>query len=89
MIKKTEHIITCPCCETELWIDKETGGILKYVKPVKDKNNFDGLMAKYKKEQSGFDTAFKKAFSRETQRKKLLEKKFKSAVKDIDEDQDS
>ena len=47
-----EIIIACPCCETKLWLDRETYGILKYENPLKAKKSFDVMISKYKEEKS-------------------------------------
>lgn len=84
-MEKNELIVLCPCCDTKLWIDKETGGILKKESPAKIKKGFDNLFTKYKEQQAKSGNALKKAFEEEKKRKILLKKKFKRAMDDVDE----
>ncbi|MBN2406349.1 MAG: hypothetical protein JXJ19_01520 [Elusimicrobia bacterium] len=84
-MNKNDYMIDCPCCGAKIWIDKETGGILRSTSPEKDKQDFNGLLAKHRKHEAGLKDAFAKAFAEEQKRKKLIEKKFKNAMENIDE----
>ncbi|MFH1415741.1 MAG: hypothetical protein ABIH89_06620 [Elusimicrobiota bacterium] len=87
-MESKEFNLLCPCCKTKIVVDKDTGGILRHEERVKEKENFNNLLGKYKKQKEGMDKAFKTAFEDEEKRKKLLYKKFKHAVENIDESED-
>ena len=87
-MKENTVIVTCPGCRTKLWIDKETGGILKCQYPVKAKTGFSDLISRHKKQEAGLTGALDKAFDEERKRKELMRKKFKMSMENIDEPED-
>ena len=81
--------ITCPCCDTKLVADTETGEILSEVRPKKDLDrSFEDAMSAVKGGASRREDAFSKAFDRTQKLDTLLEKKFEEARKKADEDED-
>jgi len=87
-MKNKESIVVCPCCETKLWIDRETGGIIKHVQPSKGKENLKDLLNKYKEHKAGLGSALSRAFDEEKKRKEIMHRKFKNAMENIDELED-
>jgi len=83
--------LTCPDCGSELSVDADTGAILAHRKPkepLAGGHDFDTLMAgldeQKKKAEDLFDRE-KKAFE---DRDRLLEEKFKEAMKRAEEEPD-
>ncbi len=83
--------IVCPCCDTRLVADVETGEILSEVRPKKDVDkSFSEAMKRVKSGESRREEAFSKAFEKTQKLDSLLEKKFEEArkkAKDADPDE--
>jgi len=83
--------IVCPCCETRLVADAETGEILSEERPKKDLGkSFSEAMNKVQSGESRREEAFSKAYERTQKLDSLLEKKFEEArkkAKDADPDE--
>jgi len=79
--------VVCPCCETKLVVETETGEILAEDRPKKDlTKSFEDAMTAV---QSGTDrrsAAFDKAFDRTQRQDELLSKKFEEATKKAKKD---
>jgi len=83
--------IVCPCCETRLVADVETGEILSEERPKKDVDkSFSEAMNKVRSGENRREEAFSKAFERTRKLDTLLDKKFEEArkkAKDADPDE--
>jgi hypothetical protein len=74
--------IVCPCCQTRLVADTESGEILSEERPKKDLGkSFTDAMSQVKSGESRREEAFSKAFDRTRKMDTLLEKKFEEARK--------
>jgi hypothetical protein len=81
--------IVCPCCETQLIADADTGEILAETRPKKDVDqNFNSAMSHVRSGESRREEAFSKAFEKTKKLDSLLEKKFEEARKKAKEDPD-
>ena len=81
--------IVCPCCETRLVADTETGEILSEERPKKDVDkSFTAAMSKVRSGESRREEAFSKAFERTQKQDSLLEKKFEEARKKAQDNPD-
>lgn len=81
--------IVCPCCETRLVADTETGEILSEERPKKDLGkSFSEAMNRVRSGESRREEAFSKAFERTQKLDTLLEKKFEEARKKAADDPD-
>ena len=74
--------ITCPCCDTILTVDGETGDILAEDRPKPDlAKTFDSAMGEVQTGAQRRADAFDKAFDRTQRLDKVLGKKFEEAKK--------
>ena len=74
--------IVCPCCETRLVADTETGEILSEERPKKNiEKSFTDAVSQVRSGESRREEAFSKAFERTQKQDSLLEKKFEEARK--------
>jgi hypothetical protein len=74
--------IVCPCCETRLVADTETGEILSEERPKKNlEKSFTDAVSQVRSGESRREEAFSKAFERTKKQDSLLEKKFEEARK--------
>ncbi len=78
--------IICPCCETTLTIDAQTGAILAHEEKKKAHGSFDDLMSDLDKQKNLRDQLFNQEMSSMKDRERLLEEKFKEAMKRADDD---
>jgi hypothetical protein len=74
--------ITCPCCATQLLLDRETGEILSEERPAADHDKtFEDAMQDVNAGANRREKAFSDAYKRTTNLETLLEKKFEEARK--------
>ncbi|MFN2501047.1 MAG: 2-nitropropane dioxygenase [Pyrinomonadaceae bacterium] len=78
--------ITCPCCETILTVDANTGALLAHEEKKKVLGSFDDLKGELSKQQAHRDQIFAQEMSSMKDRERLLEEKFKEALKRADQD---
>lgn len=79
--------VTCPCCETRLTVEKESGEILAEVRPKRDVNQtFQSAMEQVRSGSKRREDAFSKAFDRTQRLDDVLSKKFEEAKKKAAED---
>jgi hypothetical protein len=81
--------IVCPCCETRLVIDTDTGAILREDRVVKrEHGSLDEAFGSVRAKKRDADERLEKAFSDAKHREEILEKKFQEARKKAAESPD-
>ena len=80
--------IICPCCETNLTIDAETGAILAHEEKAKKLGSFEDLQNDLVKQKELRENLFAQEMSSQKDRKRILEEKFQEALKRADTDSD-
>jgi uncharacterized NAD-dependent epimerase/dehydratase family protein len=78
--------IICPCCEAALTIDAQTGAILAHEEKKKAHGSFDDLKNDLEKQKKLRDQLFAQEMSSMKDRERLLEEKFKEAMKRADDE---
>ena len=79
--------VTCPCCQSLLWIDASTGGLVKSEKAAaKKKESLDDLLLKEKKKKDGFATKFEETAELEKKKFETAKEKFAKAFEKLDEE---
>ncbi len=73
--------VICPCCETNLTIDANTGAILAHEEKKKAHGSFDDLKNELGKQKELRDQLFNQEMSSQKDRERLLEAKFQEAKK--------
>lgn len=73
--------IICPCCETTLIIDGNTGAILSHEEKKKVHGSFEDLKGELDKQKQLRDQLFSQEMSSQKDRERLLEEKFQEAKK--------
>lgn len=73
--------VICPCCESTLTIDAATGAILGHEEKKKAAASFDELKEGLSKQKELRDQLFSQEMSSMKDRERLLEEKFKEAMK--------
>lgn len=80
--------ILCPCCEANLTIDSQTGTILAHEEKKKVHGSFEDLKGELGKQKELRDSIFAQEMSSVKDRERLLDEKFKEALKRADTDKD-
>jgi hypothetical protein len=78
------YTIICPCCEATLNIDAGTGSLLSYEEKKKITGSFEDLKGELSKQKSQRDQIFAQQMSSEKDRERILEEKFRDALKRAD-----
>ncbi len=81
--------VICPCCEATLTIDAQTGAILAHQEKKKILGSFDDLKGELSKQKELRDQLFSQEMSSMKDRERLLDEKFKEALKRAEGDQDT
>jgi len=80
--------IICPCCEATLTIDAKTGALLSHEEKKKILGSFEDLQGELNKQKDLREQIFAQEMSSMKDRERLLEEKFKEAMKRADEVKD-
>jgi len=80
--------IICPCCEANLTIDAQTGAILAHEEKKKAHGSFEDLRSELDKQKTLRDQLFNQEMSSQKDRERLLEEKFKEAMKRAGDEKD-
>lgn len=73
--------IICPCCEATLTIDSQTGSLLAHEEKKKVLGSFEDLKSNLEKQKEARENIFAQEMSSMKDRERLLEEKFKEAMK--------
>ena len=73
--------VICPCCEAALTIDAQTGAILAHEEKKKAHGSFEDLKGELSKQKELRDQLFSQEMSSMKDRERLLDEKFKEAMK--------
>lgn len=76
--------VICPCCETNLTIDAQTGAIIAHEEKKKITGSFDDLKGELNKQKNLREQLFEQEMSSVKDRERLLEEKFQQALKRAD-----
>ncbi len=78
--------LICPCCEAKLTIDAQTGALLSHEEKKKVLGSFEDLKSDLSKQKDLRDQLFAQEMSSQKDRERLLEEKFKEAMKKAETD---
>lgn len=76
--------LICPCCEATLTIDAGTGALLSHEEKKKATGTFEELAGELNKQKELREQLFAQEMSSMKDRERLLEEKFKEALKRAD-----
>jgi len=88
MVDTTRFTIICPCCETTLIVDAQTGVIISHEEKVKPVASFDEMLKGLDKQKQQRDQVFQQELGSLKDRERLLEEKFREAMKRAEKDKD-
>ena len=78
--------VICPCCEATLTVDAQTGAIVGHEEKKKVHGSFEDLAGELNKQKELREQLFAQEMSSMKDRERLLEEKFKEALKRADTD---
>ena len=78
--------IKCPCCDAIITIDAQTGAVISYEEKKKVLGSFEDLKGELDKQKDLRDQLFAQEMSSVKDRERLLDEKFKEAMKRADKD---
>lgn len=81
--------VICPCCEATLTIDAQTGALLSHEEKKKVLGSFDDLRSDLVKQKEARDNIFAQELGSQKDRERILEEKFKEAMKRAGDDKDT
>ena len=76
--------VTCPCCDSTLTIDAQTGALLAHEVKKKATGSFEDLQGQLGKQKELREQIFAQEMSSMKDRERLLEEKFKEAMRRAD-----
>ena len=80
--------IICPCCESTLNIDAQTGALLSHEEKQKPLASFEDMAKNLDKAKQTREQIFAQEMSSMKDRERLLDEKFKEAMKRAEKDKD-
>ncbi len=85
----TSHLtIICPCCEAVILVDAQTGAIISHHEKAKPIASFEAMVKDQERQKQVRDQIFAQELDSQKDRKRLLEEKFREAVKIAEKDKD-
>ncbi|MDX6693973.1 MAG: hypothetical protein QOF02_1576 [Blastocatellia bacterium] len=88
MADATRFTILCPCCESALTIDAQTGALISHEEKSKPVASFDEMLKGLDKQKQLRDQLFQQELGSQKDRERLLEEKFQAAMKRAEKDKD-
>lgn len=88
MVDKTRFTLICPCCEATLVIDAQTGAIISHEEKAKPMASFDEMLKGLDKQKQMREQLFEQELGSVKDRERLLEEKFREAMKRAEKDKD-
>jgi hypothetical protein len=82
-----KYTITCPCCASTISVDAATGAILSHEEKKKVLGSFEDLQGELAKQKEMREQIFSQEMSSMKDRERLLEEKFREAMKRADTDE--
>jgi hypothetical protein len=88
MSDSNRFTLICPCCETTLIVDAVTGSILSHEEKQKPLASFEDMARNLDKQKQAREQIFAQEMGSLKDRERLLEEKFKEAIKRAEKDKD-
>jgi hypothetical protein len=88
MADKTRFTLICPCCEATLTVDAQTGAIISHEEKAKQVASFDEMLKGLDKQKQVREQLFQQELGSLKDRERLLEEKFREAMKKAEKDKD-
>ena len=80
--------LICPCCESTLIIDAQTGALISHAEKAKPVASFEEMAKDLERQKQVRESIFSQELGSMKDRERLLEEKFREAMKRADKDKD-
>jgi hypothetical protein len=80
--------IICPCCEAAINVDAQTGAIISHEEKAKQLGSFEDMLKGLDKQKQQREQIFAQELGSLKDRERLLEEKFREAMKRAEKDKD-
>ena len=88
MTETGRYTIICPCCEATLVIDAQTGALIAHEAKAKPVASFEEMAKGMEKQKQVREQIFAQELGSLKDRERLLEEKFREAMKRAEQDKD-
>ena len=89
MTAPEKYTVICPCCEATMILDAQTGTVLSHEEKHKAHGSFDELKEELNKQKQVRDQLFAQELGSMKDRERILEEKFREAMKRAGDDKDA
>jgi hypothetical protein len=80
--------LICPCCEATLVVDAQTGALISHEEKTKPVASFEEMAKDLERQKQVRESIFSQELGSLKDRERLLEEKFREAMKRADKDKD-
>lgn len=88
MVDTSRFTIICPCCESKLMVDAQTGALISHEEKTKPLASFDEMVKGLDKQKQVREQIFAQELNSMKDRDRLLEEKFQEAMKRAEKERD-
>lgn len=88
MVDTSRFTIICPCCETKLTVDAQTGALISHDEKTKPLASFGEMVKGLDKQKQVREQIFAQELNSMKDRDRILEEKFQDALKRAEKDKD-
>jgi hypothetical protein len=88
MSEQNRFTIICPCCEATLIVDGVTGSLISHEEKAKPVASFDDMFKGLDKQKQLREQIFEQELGSMKDRERLLDEKFREALKKADKEKD-
>ena len=89
MTDNAHYTILCPCCETTLTVDAQTGALISHEEKSKPVASFEEMAKDLARQKQVRESIFTQELGSLKDRERLLEEKFREAMKRAEKDKDT
>ena len=80
--------VICPCCEATLVVDAQTGALISHTEKAKPVASFEEMAKDLERQKQTREQIFAQEMGSLKDRERLLEEKFREAMKKAEKDKD-
>ena len=88
MTDNIRYTIICPCCETTIIVDAQTGALISHEEKTKPLASFEDMVKGLDKQKQQREQIFQQELGSMKDRERLLEEKFREAMKRAEKEKD-
>ena len=86
MSESSRWTVICPCCEATLSVDAQTGAVISHQEKAKPVASFEEMAKDLERQKQVREQVFSQELGSLKDRERLLEEKFREAMKRADKD---